>query len=160
MESIGYLAGDFDLFNVGHLNAIQYAKSRCDFLIVGVMSDEVFYTERRLKPVIPFSERIEIVRCIRFVDAAVAETTANKLDMWRELHLQYLFEDDHAQNSVTAGLTETEMLAAGVELIHLPHLPTTSSTGLRETIANINRLAGQMCLDVSQASFEMRRALQ
>jgi glycerol-3-phosphate cytidylyltransferase len=160
MKSIGYLAGDFDLFHIGHLNAIEYAKSHCDFLIVGVVSDEVFYTGRRLKPVIPFAERFEIVRSIRFVDAAVAETTANKLDAWRELHFQYLFEDGHAQNLVTAGLTDAEMLAVGVELIHLPHLPTTTSAGLRETIENINRLAGKMCFDVSPASLEMRRALQ
>lgn len=160
MKSIGYLAGDFDLFHVGHLNAIEYAKSHCHFLIVGVASDAVFYAERRMRPVIPFSERIEIVRSIRFVDAAVAETTANKLEVWRELHFQYLFKYDHTQHSTTAGLTDIEMLAAGVELIHLPHLPTTSSSGLRETIGNINRLAGQMCLDGSQASFEMRRALQ
>jgi glycerol-3-phosphate cytidylyltransferase len=160
MKNIGYLAGDFDLFHVGHLNAIEYAKSHCDFLIVGVVSDEVFHTERGLKPVIPFPDRIEIVRSIRFVDAAVAEITANKLDVWRELRFQYLFEDEHARNLVSAGLTDAEILAAGVELIHLPHLPTTSSVGLRETIENINRLAGQMCFDVSPASLEMRRSLQ
>ena len=69
---IGYTAGVFDLFHVGHLNMLKNAKAMCDKLIVGVTTDELVSYKHK-KAVIPFEERLEIVRNIKFVDAAIPQ---------------------------------------------------------------------------------------
>src|ERR1700709_286155 len=82
---IGYAAGAFDLFHVGHLNILKHAKRHCDYLIAGVVSGEMLIETKGIKPVVPLSERLEIVRNIRHVDEARAEVVPNKLDTWREI---------------------------------------------------------------------------
>ena len=59
---IGYTTGVFDLFHIGHLNILKRAKDYCDYLIVGVSTDELVENEKHKQPVIPYNERIEIVR--------------------------------------------------------------------------------------------------
>ncbi|WP_259340871.1 adenylyltransferase/cytidyltransferase family protein, partial [Clavibacter michiganensis] len=73
MTRIGYAAGAFDLFHVGHLNILKHAKSRCDFLIAGVVSDEMLELNKGITPVVPLAERLEIVSHISYVDQARAE---------------------------------------------------------------------------------------
>ena len=85
---VGYAAGAFDLFHIGHLNILKHAKSQCDHLIAGVVSDEMLRLTKGVDPVIPLAERLEIVRSIEYVDEAVAETVPDKLDTWRELRQQ------------------------------------------------------------------------
>lgn len=79
---IGYTTGVFDLFHIGHLNLLRRAKTKCDYLIVGVTVDELVAYKGK-HPVIPFEERIEIVRAIRYVDEAVAQTTMDKMQAWK-----------------------------------------------------------------------------
>ncbi|NVO04366.1 MAG: adenylyltransferase/cytidyltransferase family protein, partial [Bacteroidetes bacterium] len=69
---IGYTAGVFDLFHIGHLNLLKKAKGLCDKLIVGVSTDELTFSIKNKIPIIPFENRIEIVRSIKFVDVAIA----------------------------------------------------------------------------------------
>ena len=77
---IGYTTGVYDLFHIGHLNILEKAKSMCDYLIVGVSTDELVQKEKNKTPVIPFSERVEIVKSIRYVDKVVPQETKNKKD--------------------------------------------------------------------------------
>ena len=70
---IGYAAGAFDLFHIGHLNLLAQARQRCDYLIAGVVSDELLRATKGRAPVVPLAERLEIVRNIRYVDEAVAK---------------------------------------------------------------------------------------
>ena len=80
---IGYTAGVFDLFHIGHLTLLKNAKALCDKLIVGVTVDElVLYKGKH--PMIPFSDRIEIVRNIKCVDAAVPQYDMDTV-CWRRL---------------------------------------------------------------------------
>ena len=58
---IGYTAGVYDLFHIGHLNLLKNAKGMCDKLVVGVTVDELV-TYKGKHVTIPFEDRIEIVR--------------------------------------------------------------------------------------------------
>ena len=75
---IGYAGGAFDLFHVGHLNLLRHAKANCDFLIAGVVTDEMLELTKGMPPVVPFAERLEIVRHISFVDDVHAESRARQ----------------------------------------------------------------------------------
>jgi glycerol-3-phosphate cytidylyltransferase len=141
MTRIGYAAGAFDLFHVGHLNILKHAKSECDFLIAGVVSDEMLQINKGITPVIPLAERLEIVRSIRFVDDAVAETVPDKLDMWRELRFDVFFKGDDWRGTEKGERLEREFAAVDVEVVYFPYTITTSSTALREALDTITRSA-------------------
>lgn len=56
--NVGYIAGVFDLFHIGHLNMFKRAKEQCRYLIVGVVSDEGVRLNKQAEPFVPFDERI------------------------------------------------------------------------------------------------------
>jgi glycerol-3-phosphate cytidylyltransferase len=132
---IGYAAGAFDLFHIGHLNILRHAKSECDYLIAGVVSDEMLELTKGTPPVVPLHERLEIVRSIAYVDEAVAETVPDKLDMWRELRFDVFFKGDDWRGTEKGLRLEREFAAVGVEVVYFPYTMTTSSTQLRRAIA-------------------------
>jgi len=63
-QIIGYLPGTFDLFHIGHLNIIRKAKEHCDYLIVGINTDETCCKMKNKIPIVPFEERCQIVEAI------------------------------------------------------------------------------------------------
>lgn len=89
-ETIGYTTGVFDLFHVGHLNILRRAKENCDRLIVGVTSDELVSYKHK-SAVIPFEERIEIVRSVKYVDEAIPQTTMDKFEAWDRIGFDVMF---------------------------------------------------------------------
>lgn len=131
---IGYAAGAFDLFHIGHLNILKHAKSECDYLIAGVVSDEMLELSKGVSPVVPLHERLEIVRSIEYVDEAVAETVPDKLDMWRELRFDVFFKGDDWRGTEKGLRLEREFAAVGVEVVYFPYTMTTSSTQLRRAL--------------------------
>ncbi|HEY8588268.1 MAG TPA: adenylyltransferase/cytidyltransferase family protein [Naasia sp.] len=134
MTRIGYAAGAFDLFHVGHLNILKHAKSQCDYLIAGVVSDEMLQLTKGITPVIPLSERLEIVRHVSYVDEARAETLPDKLDTWREVQFNVFFKGDDWRGTEKGQRLEREFAAVGVEVVYFPYTVTTSSTKLRAAI--------------------------
>lgn len=137
-ERIGYAAGAFDLFHVGHLNLLRQARSRCDFLIAGVVSDELILARKGRPPVIPLSERLEIVRNVGFVDEAIAETLPNKVDMWQQTPFNILFKGDDWKGTAKGLELERDFRPFGVEIIYFPYTVHTSSTILRRTLELID----------------------
>jgi glycerol-3-phosphate cytidylyltransferase len=131
MTRIGYAAGAFDLFHVGHLNILKHAKRNCDHLIAGVVSDEMLLETKGISPVVPLAERLEIVRNIRYVDEARAEVVPDKLDTWRELQFNVFFKGDDWRGTEKGMRLEREFAAVGVEVVYFPYTMTTSSTKLR-----------------------------
>ncbi|GAA1831373.1 adenylyltransferase/cytidyltransferase family protein [Agromyces salentinus] len=128
---IGYAAGAFDLFHVGHLNILKHAKDRCDHLIAGVVSDELLEMRKGRAPVVPLAERIEIVQHIDYVDEVHAEVLADKLDTWRELRFTQFFKGDDWRGTEAGLRLEREFTAVGVEVVYFPYTVHTSSTTLR-----------------------------
>jgi glycerol-3-phosphate cytidylyltransferase len=143
MIRIGYAPGAFDLFHVGHLNLLRRARSQCDYLIAGVLSDDVLTARKGITPVVPLAERLEIVRNVRFVDAAFPATTTDRLAIWRELGFNVLFKGDDWRGTEKGDRLEQEFAAAGVEVAYFPYTKSISSSALRRTLHNIDELASR-----------------
>ncbi len=133
---IGYTSGVYDLFHIGHLNLLKNAKGLCDKLIVGVTVDElVAYKNKRA--VIPFEERIEIVRSIKYVDAAIPQENLDKYKMWEKLHFDVLFVGDDWYNSPSWKEMEEKFKKVGVRVVYFPYTKGTSSSLLNETLKKL-----------------------
>jgi glycerol-3-phosphate cytidylyltransferase len=133
---IGYTSGVFDLFHIGHLNLLVNSKSMCDQLIVGVTTDDLVAYKNK-KAVIPFQERLEIVRSIKYVDATIAQDNMNKFEMWEKLKFNVLFVGDDWFNTSKWEEIERKFKGVGVKVIYFPYTKNTSSTILNETLENL-----------------------
>lgn len=131
---VGYAPGVYDLFHIGHLNILRHAKSQCDYLVAGVVSDEMAEQAKGTAPVIPLTERLEIVRSVRFVDAAFVETVPNKLVTWEQVRFDVLFKGDDWRGTSKGDKLERDFAAVGVEVIYFPYTVHTSSTLLRKAL--------------------------
>lgn len=131
---IGYAAGAYDLFHVGHLNILRRAKAQCDHLIAGVVSDEMMELTKGVRPAIPLAERLEIVRSIRYVDEAIVESVPDKLETWREVGFTVFFKGDDWRGTERGMLLERQFAAVGVEVVYFPYTVDTSSTTLRRAL--------------------------
>ncbi len=130
---IGYTSGVFDLFHVGHLNMLRNAKSLCDKLIVGVTVDDlVLYKGKRA--VIPFEDRIEIVRSIEYVDAVVPQYDMNKLEMCLKLNAKVFFIGDDWYGTDRLKEYEREFDINGIKTIFFPYTKGVSSTKISEAL--------------------------
>ncbi len=131
---IGYAPGVYDLFHVGHLNMLRNATEFCDYLIAGVVTDEMAHRSKGNTPVVPLAERLEIVSCIRFVDEAVAEDVPHKLEMWERLRFDVIIKGDDWRGTDKGDKLESDFAAKGVDVAYVPYTQRTSSTMLRRLL--------------------------
>lgn len=131
---IGYTAGTFDMFHIGHLNLFIGAKKYCDYLIVGVNQDELVEEYKNKSVIVPFDERIKIVQSIKYVDETIGVENLDKKPYWEKLRFNKLFIGSDWRGNPRWDKTKSEMEAVGVELIYLPYTQSTSSTALREKL--------------------------
>lgn len=129
---IGYTTGVFDMFHIGHLNILRRAKEQCEYLIVGVSTDEVVESYKHHKPVIPFNDRAAIVEAIQYVDKVVPQATMDKFDAWESLKFDVMFHGSEWKNTELYNEYERRFAIVGVEIVYLPHTDGISSTMLRE----------------------------
>lgn len=137
MKKIGYTTGVFDLFHIGHLNVLKRAKLECDYLIVGVTSDELSFSAKNKMPVIPFQERMEIVEAIKFVDEVVPQMNYDKMEAWNNLKFDRMFVGDDWKGTDKWNQIEQDFAQYGVEILYFPYTSHTSSTKLREVLDKI-----------------------
>ncbi len=133
---IGYTTGVFDLFHVGHLNMLRNAKSLCDKLIVGVTTDDLVSYKNK-KSVISFEERIEIVRSIKYVDIAVAQTSMDKIDAYNRYKFDLMFVGDDWYKTEKWEKIEKTLVRKNVKLIYFPYTTGTSSTLINNVLLNL-----------------------
>ncbi|BFT75372.1 adenylyltransferase/cytidyltransferase family protein [Paenibacillus sp. P36] len=133
---IGYTTGVFDLFHIGHLNLLKNAKSMCDKLIVGVTTDELVSYKYK-KPVIPFEERMEIVRSIKYVDCVIPQESLDKFEAWEKLHFDLMFVGDDWHNSEKWNEMENRFKDVGVKILYFPYTKGISSTLLNEVLVKL-----------------------
>ncbi len=135
---IGYTTGVYDLFHIGHLNLLRNAKSLCDRLIVGVTSDELVAYKYK-KSIIPFEERIQIVRSIKYVDIAIPQNSIDKFEAWKKLKFDILFVgDDWFENKKWKNF-ENKLKLKKVKTIYFPYTKGTSSTLINKTIQKLRK---------------------
>ena len=133
---IGYTSGVYDLFHIGHLNLLKNAKGMCDRLIVGVTVDELVGYKGK-GAVIPFEERIEIIRSIKYVDAVIPQYDMDKLAMCRKLKASMLFVGDDWYKTEKWETYEKEFYENGISIIYFPYTKGTSSTLINETLIKL-----------------------
>ena len=131
---VGYTTGVFDMFHIGHLNIIKKANEQCDYLIVGVSTDDLVESYKNKRPIIPFEQRLEIVAAIKYVDLAVAQTDMDKTVAWRELKFDAVFHGDDWKGSSLYGEIERKLSDLGVDLVFIKHTDGISSTMIAEKI--------------------------
>ena len=127
---VGYTTGVFDLFHIGHLNILRRAKERCEYLIVGVSTDEVVRNYKNKTPIIPFEERAAIVEAIKYVDEVVVQDNMDKVEAWERLKFDALFHGDDWKNSDMYNTLEAKLKERGVDMVFLPHTDGISSTDI------------------------------
>lgn len=135
---VGYTTGVYDLFHIGHLNLLKNAKGLCDKLIVGVTTDDLVSYKNK-KAVIPFHERLEIVRNIKFVDAVVPQESMDKFAMWEKLKFDVMFVGDDWFNTPEWEKLDEKFREVGVKIIYFPYTKGTSSTLINETLVNLRK---------------------
>ena len=133
---VGYTSGVYDLFHIGHLNLLKNAKGMCDKLIVGVTTDELVSYKNK-KSVIPFEERMEIVRNIKQVDAVVPQKNMNKMEAWKSLQFDVMFVGDDWKGTEKWQEIEAEFEKLRVKIVYFPYTKTTSSTLVNETLVTL-----------------------
>ncbi|WP_336652849.1 MULTISPECIES: adenylyltransferase/cytidyltransferase family protein [unclassified Leucobacter] len=143
MTRIGYAAGAFDLFHIGHLNLLRHAKQHCDYLVAGVVSDEMLREVKGCEAVIPTAEREEIVRHIDFVDEVYVERVPDKLEVWREVRFTHFFKGDDWRGTEKGMQLERRFAAVGVEVVYFPYTAHTSSTALRRALERLDTPAAR-----------------
>lgn len=133
---VGYLAGVFDLFHIGHLNLIRRAKERCEYLIVGALSDELVYKFKDCMPYIPFEERKQILEAVRYVDKVVKVTEENheKMKAWNLYHFDCLFSGDDYSGNPYWIEDQQSLQKVGSNIEYFPYTKSTSSTMIKAAI--------------------------
>ena len=133
---IGYTGGVFDLCHIGHINLLRNTKSLCDKLIVGVTTDKLVAYKHK-KSVIPFKERIEIIRSIKFVDCAIPQEEIDKFKIWKKLKFDILFVGDDWHNDPKWKEYENKLKKVGVKVIYFPYTKGTTSTLINQTLERL-----------------------
>ena len=136
---IGYTTGVYDLFHIGHLNLLKNAKGLCDKLIVGVTVDKlVAYKHKRA--IIPFEDRLEIVRSIKYVDAAIPQEDIDKFAAWEKLKFDILFVGDDWYQSESWRAMEEKFRGVGVKVIYFPYTKGVSSTVISRALKLVREI--------------------
>lgn len=131
---IGYTQGTFDMFHIGHLNLLNQAKDLCDYLIVGVNSDELVESYKNKKPVVHTEDRKKIIENIKAVDQCIVTYTLDKKDAWMKIHFDVIFIGDDWKGNPRWLQTEKELAPLGALVIYLNHTEGISSSFLRPRI--------------------------
>lgn len=136
---IGYTTGVFDMFHIGHLNILKKAKEQCDYLIVGVSTDELVKKTKHKTPIIPYEERKEILSAIKYVDKVVPQINKDKIAAYNKYKFDIMFVGDDWKGSELFTKCEVELNKRGSKVVYFPYTQGTSSTILREKVLNYGK---------------------
>lgn len=135
---VGYAPGVFDMFHIGHLNVLTRAKENCDFLIVGVVTDDRVEAVKGTRPLMPLAERLELISSLDLVDQVVVDDSIDKTEMWDQLHFDVIFKGDDWRGTPKGDQLEKGMADRGARVFYFPYTQHISSTRLRALIDEAN----------------------
>ena len=133
---IGYTAGVYDMFHVGHLNILKSARQNCDYLIVGVNSDEATYKYKKKYPIIPENERMEIIEAIKYVDEVVLADDVVRVNeegtisVFEKYHFDMVFIGDDHKDMPRWQEVDMHLRQRGSKVWYLPYTKHISSSKL------------------------------
>lgn len=131
---IGYTTGVFDMFHIGHLNILKRAKEQCEYLIVGVTTDELCYQRKNKYPIICQEDRTKIVEAIRYVDKVISQDDMDKLKTIKENNIDVVFVGSDWKGTPAWQKYEAEFATVGCSVVYLQHTDGISSSSLRERL--------------------------
>lgn len=133
----GYTTGVYDMFHIGHLNILERSKEMCDFLLVGVTTDELCFKRKHKYPIVCEKERCAIVKAIRYVDDVVLQEDMDKLEAVKRYGCDVVFVGSDWKGTEAWKQYEYEFSKIGVDVVYLPHTDGISSSILRDKLMNI-----------------------
>lgn len=136
MYKIGYTTGVYDMFHIGHLNILKRAKKQCEFLLVGVTTDELCFSRKNKYPIINENERMEIVESIRYVDKVIPQNNMDKFEVVKQYNVDVVFVGSDWKGTPSWTEYEKEFAKLGCKVVYLEHTDGISSTILRERMKN------------------------
>jgi glycerol-3-phosphate cytidylyltransferase len=131
---VGYVPGAWDMFHIGHLRILQHARPHCDWLIVGVVTDETVRQVKHKEPMVPLADRMEILERLDLVDQVVVDDSTDKAQMWRRLKFDVLFKGDDWRGTPKGDQLEASMASVGARVIYFPYTAHISSTQIRRRL--------------------------
>ena len=131
---IGYTTGVYDMFHIGHLNILKRAKEQCDYLIVGVTTDDLCFKRKKKYPIICEEERVAIVEAIRYVDKVVLQEDMDKVSAVITHHVDVVFVGSDWKGTPAWEQYEKAFAKEGCSVVYLDHTEGISSTILRERL--------------------------
>lgn len=133
---IGYTTGVFDMFHIGHLNILRRAKEQCEYLIVGVTTDDLCFSRKNKYPIINQNDRMDIVGAIKHVDQVVLQENMDKVNAVKKYKADVVFVGSDWKNTSAWNRYEKEFAELGCSVVYLEHTDGISSTILREKLNN------------------------
>lgn len=131
--TIGYTCGVYDLFHIGHLNLLKNAKGMCDKLVVGVTVDDLVAYKGK-HAMIPYEDRAEIVRSIKYVDAVIPQYDMDKLAACKKLGATILFVGDDWYGTEKWNKYEEEFKKEEIKIVYFPYTKGISSTKITKAL--------------------------
>ncbi len=136
-KTVGYTTGVFDMFHIGHLHLLKKAKRHCDYLIVGVSSDELVSSYKNKTPIIPFEHRLEIVNSLDVVDEVVVQSHRDKIKQFHEIRYDLMFVGDDWKGTPLFNEVETELNNYGAGIMYFEYTKSVSSTKFTSILQDI-----------------------
>jgi len=136
-KRVGYTTGVFDMFHIGHLHLLKKAKNHCNYLIVGVSSDELVEQYKEKKPIIPFEHRLEIVSSLSVVDEVVVQTHRDKIKQYHDIGFDVMFVGDDWKGDSLFKSVEMELKKFSVSVEYFEYTKNVSSTKFTNILQEI-----------------------
>lgn len=141
---VGYTQGTYDLFHIGHLNLLENAKKNCEYLIVGINSDELVKQYKSKEVNVPEQDRARIVQALKVVDRVIIVPTLNKEDILSQVPFDVIFIGDDWKGNQRWIETEQKLAKYNVQVEYLPHTDGISTTELTERIKKGNKIESEV----------------